>query len=408
MYAVRYRPCVGRRLPRAFSFSRSNSTENPPPEDSDTSPTAPKPPSSARIASSWGNIVIPTREEVLRASNQSMAQEYKPDLSYLAAGNSTGLAGRLAANAPPPSKSDSLPFKTPVKKLVQQRTPAPTMSSKERASRLQAILAARKAENKARDEAASMAQESRRAAKEAMEADIRAASERATQITSERTAQRLHREATMSPRERREWYDAASQPVQSRPEGRGSSAGARGGRGSVPRARGGRGGARGGAKGRQSGPRKPKFTIDTLPSQEDSIANAKDDITWEIVEEGGDEKELSEFKTPDVPVTDLDALFEPSFQVRVEKMISSPTQPFEKSQAHGLREAFGGDYRRIAPQNSQDFITPPHSLGPVKHAQLVLSQRSDVSVQAQNSALAIISTAVGGTTGSKNVQTTIN
>ncbi|KAG6889988.1 hypothetical protein C0995_012948 [Termitomyces sp. Mi166 len=388
------RSCVARRVPHLVPFSRTNSSASSP-EEPAPSPVAPKP-SSARIASSWGNIVIPSREEVLRRQNKTGS--YKPDLSYLVSGESSGFASRLAA------KIASSPAAEP--SHTSQRDPVEKSESpEERIIRIEAVTAARRAEREAREHTAAVAREAAEAARAkqravreeqraAREAAAQKTTERAALLTDQRRAERMRREAGMTPRQRLATVDASL--TEARPHLRPESSPRRG---SPQRAQ---------SASKPSRPRKPNFRIQTMPSQDANLANTKDDITLEILETGGDDKEPAELTGPDVPFTNLDNLFTPSFERRVENTIKSPVDSFNSRQIQTLRETYAGDYRRFASQTSGNSVTPPHQLGPLKHAEIVLSRRSDVSIRARSNALEIISAAVGGTTGARTIQANVN
>ncbi|KAH0591079.1 hypothetical protein J132_04918 [Termitomyces sp. J132] len=396
MYALRCRSCVGRRAPLLVPFSRSNSTVSSS-EEPVPGPAPPKP-SSARIASSWGDIVIPSRQEILNRKNK--ANSYKPDLSYLASGESSGFAHRLAAKRTSSSEpSDKLQQK-PVEKIE---------SPEARSIRIQAATAARRAEREARQHVAAVAREAAQAAraaervareaeKAAKEAAAQKIAERVAIFVDQRRAERLRREASSTPRQRLAVDESLTE----------TRLGSRPGLRPGPRPR------RGPSQKAQSSskpsrfPKKPNFRIQTMPAQDANVASAKDDITLEIIEAGGDEKEPPEITSPDVSLTDFDSLFSPSFERRVEKAIHLPLVPLSPGQIQMLREAYGGAYQRFAPQTNEDFVMQPSQLGPLKHAGIVLSHRSDVSIGARSNALDIISTAVGGAGGARTIQTTVN
>lgn len=308
---------------------------------------------------------------------------------------SPGLASPLAANltsSPTPSaKKTSDELQKP--DVLQKPLPVETSETpEERIIRIQALTAARRAEREARERDAALLREAAEAARAAERAAKTAAIRKSAILADQRRAERLRREAAMTPRERIA-YDASlveGLPIQRqepRPELRARRA-------SPPQAR--------SAPKPSRFPRKPTFRIQTMPSQDANLANAKDDITLEIIESGGDEKEPPEYTIPDVSFTNFDNLFRPSFERSVETMIHTPEASFSRGQMRILREAYGGDYRRLASQTSEDCVTPPRQLGPLKHAQSVLSHRSDVSTGARINALNIISEAVGGATSARS------
>ncbi|KAG6814149.1 hypothetical protein H0H92_002144 [Tricholoma furcatifolium] len=377
MYALSHRASVARHISRTtISFSRSNSASKGPEETEDPATSTPKPPSS-RIASSWGNVTIPSREEILRnLSQETKAQTYTPDLSYLKGAKASGIASRLYSNNLSPPESDAA-------QNVQENKEADD-PAKEKAARILAATLARKAAREAREKAAAATEKASLEAREARAAAHRAkreaASERAAQVTAERIAERLRREAIVPAPQRRQNIKRGQPQSNRSPNSRA---------------------ARDGSK-----PSRPrvKFMIQATPSQDSSLANSQDDITLEMIEQGGDEKEPPAFMNPDVTFTNLDALFKPSLATRVEHDISSGQSSFTKDQMLKLRNAYGGDYQRFSSRTSKQCVTPPEQLGPVQHAHLILSERRELSLGARENALAIISSAASGSRGIKEVK----
>ncbi|KAG6879477.1 hypothetical protein C0992_002200 [Termitomyces sp. T32_za158] len=453
---------AGRRVTFLVPFSRSNSTASAPGEPVTSSP---KP----RIVNSWGNInirmyqsklAVYVHPDALQASRDEILKKdkdtsYKPDLTYLASRGTSGFAGRLAANltsSPRQSAGNSLDgsqitpleiYQTPEEKYTriqaitaarrtereareraatllreaEEAAEAAEIAATSAASEKAALLAGqRRAEREARERAAILLREAEEAAQAAAEAARiaarTAASEKSALLTDQRRAERLRREASMTPRQRLA-YDA-SPSAEHRPreaamyprEGltRGAPVEARRephpNRVSPMKAR--------SVSKPSRFPRKPKFRIQSMPSQDANLANANDDITLEIIENGGDDKEPPEFTVPDVSFTDFGNLFRPSFERSVETMIRSPEASFSPGQIRLLREAYGGDYQRLASQTTEDYVKPPHQLGPLKHAQSVLSHRSDVSAGARINALKIISAAVGGTASARTTKAIVS
>jgi hypothetical protein len=126
--------------------------------------------------------------------------------------------------------------------------------------------------------------------------------------------------------------------------------------------------------------------IRTVRAGEETSNN--EDISLEILEEGGDDKESAEFKGPDATFADLDDVFG---RLAPRSHSVSPRQT-EASVADSkwVQEASGGDYARFAPHSSRDFLVSHYKMSPAKHVQLVLSKRGDVSIAARHRALYIV------------------
>ncbi|KAF5385392.1 hypothetical protein D9615_001249 [Tricholomella constricta] len=375
MYSLTYRPCVGRRVTRSLDlFARFNSSNNAPvnpPVPSTANNSAPtsfravEASSNAPIASSWDNITIPSREEILQKPRKFVpghdrGKLYRPDLSYLRKGSSTSFASRLAAEAAQPADgAASEPAKKPSPKQPKQE-------QKERQRRVAEATAQRKAERLAREAA------------QKAKVEAKPAQRRASAYEGVETAlQKVERRGQQS-----------GQRDQQRSRGGSASHGGRGGM----RKQNVRGAAR----------PPPVPVVRRTPTTEINQTESNEDITLEVLEQGGDDKAPAEFKNPDFPVTNLDDLFGPSPDARLENATRAMT-PFTDDQVQWLRETYGGDYLRIAPQSDADFATEPRELGPLKHAHLVLSKRRDVAFGARKDALTVIASALGDA-GNKGVQ----
>jgi len=289
-------------------------------------------------------------------------KSYKPDLGYLTDGTATSLAGRLAhkletpPKAPehksPPSDNPSVSgtVKRPVDPTIAQRRAARLL--REEAARLQS---SRPSNAQLREQSTDPQRRSERSRKQFD------GIEKLGSIQDGRDAIR----PSFGRGERYRRGSAASSDN--------SSAGWNAGRGSTRRTSG--VAARGGA-----------FQKGTVPSRTHTVRTGdemrnNDDISLEILEEGGDEKEPAEFKGPDTTSTDLDDIFGTrSHTILLDESVIDRTRR--------VQEASGGDYSRFTP--SSNFLVSRRKMSPVKHAQFVLSKRSDVPIIARHRALGII------------------
>jgi len=126
--------------------------------------------------------------------------------------------------------------------------------------------------------------------------------------------------------------------------------------------------------------------------------NNNEDISLEILEEGGDEKEQAEFRGPDATFADLDEVF---------GRLASRSRQTEASGVYPkwVQETSTGDYARFAPYSSRDFLVSHYKISPMKHVQFVLSKRGDVSITARRRALQIVESSMSeaGTTSAQRV-----
>lgn len=124
-------------------------------------------------------------------------------------------------------------------------------------------------------------------------------------------------------------------------------------------------------------------------------ADTSRDITLEILEQGGDEKAPAQFTTAEKPFADLHALFGPSPATNLEVSTLRQTPSFSLGGAQWIRETYGGDYSRRAPQTGEDFLVSHRNLGPLKHAALVIGKQADITMSARKQALDIVASLVG-------------
>jgi hypothetical protein len=118
-------------------------------------------------------------------------------------------------------------------------------------------------------------------------------------------------------------------------------------------------------------------------------AGHNEDISLEILEEGGDEKEPPEFTDSDAAFADLKDVFG--------RLVSRPHSVPRESVAdpRWTHETSGGDYARFAPNSCRDFLVSHYKTRPKEHVQLVLSKRGDVSITARHRALDIVKASIG-------------
>ncbi|KAG5637654.1 hypothetical protein H0H81_003731 [Sphagnurus paluster] len=317
-----------------------------------------------------------TRDEIIQrprkiVPGQDRGKLYKPDLAYLKQNSTSSFASRLAAEAPsvkestPGAQAASLPSQSP------RPTKAEKQAAKERERRIAEATAQRKEQRLAREVV-----QAQRAAEESY---------------------KKPRQSGAKPTEN-QWgvYGdlQAGQPSQSGQRGQKLQR-SRGG----PVSRGGRGGMKRPTS-HSRGPVRPQVAlIRKTPTTEIDESLSNEDITLSVLEDGGDDKAPAEFRNPDIPFTNLDDLFGPSAAERVEKAARSPSE----DRIEWLRETYGGDYIRFAPPAAANFGTEPRTLGPLKHAQFVLSKRGDVTVGSRKDALAIITSAIGAS-ASRGIQ----
>ncbi|KAG5647741.1 hypothetical protein DXG03_008464 [Asterophora parasitica] len=392
MYTLAYRPCVGRRVARSVhQFSRLNSSKassspaaprTAPSKAASTTPPAveassEKSASNARIASSWDNISIPSREEILNRPRKvvpgdARGSDYKPDLSYLKKGSPTSFASRLAANAGnndgTPSESTTNPDSKPPKLSKSQK-----QKQREREQRAADLTAQRRAE-RLRREAAQAQEEPKAQAKPVRQS-----------LSSLGTFEGTDQFAPVSGRKGQSSQRGQQSGQLGEQSGQHNQQHARRG-GSA--SRGGRSGTRA-----QDSKRSRQPVIRKTPTTEIDQTLASEDVTLETLENGGDDKAPAEFRNPDFIVTNLDDLFGPTPAQRFED-VTRATTPFTEDQVQWLRETYGGDYLRLAPHSDADFNMEPRKLGPLKHAQMVLSKRGDIPFGARKDALDVIGSAL--------------
>jgi hypothetical protein len=131
--------------------------------------------------------------------------------------------------------------------------------------------------------------------------------------------------------------------------------------------------------------------------KEDEGGESKDDISLEILENGCDAKQPSRLISPESPLADLDDVFGRSFNASpsvIAPQGSAPITPLPGDRTQWIRETFGGDYSRFATHSPDLYIASPRTLNLLKHAQLVLSKKKDISIAARHRALDIVESSV--------------
>ncbi|KAF8899053.1 hypothetical protein BD779DRAFT_1666791 [Infundibulicybe gibba] len=155
---------------------------------------------------------------------------------------------------------------------------------------------------------------------------------------------------------------------------------------------------RGGFAGRGTRGRGPRIVaIRRVRPDEEIGTERSNDITFQTVEEGGEDSEPAEYKLADLGTTNIDEIFA-SPPTQIASLTSSPPAdsnlPAYRT-PRWIRETLGGDYSRFADQSPADFVTPHQTLGPLKHVQLTLAHRKDIRINQKLQALKIIQSSVG-------------
>ena len=315
--------------------------------------------------------------------NADQTKSYKPDLRYLSEGTATSLASRLAHKLEKPQIATS--------------SDTPGMSgTKERP--VDHTIAQRRAARLAREQARRQPSEGQRAAFRELPVDSQRRSASAHSRLQFDDAGRLgpRQDGRDRARSLRPNSGHGGQQLQRGSLTSSGIAGARWNAGSGS-SRGSRGG---GAKTKaiQGGPL--PYRIHAVRAGEE-MSNSED-ISLEILEEGGDEKEQAEFKGPDATFADLDEVFGRSAS---RSHSVSPRTQAPVADPKWVQETFSGDYARFAPYSSRDFLVSHYKISPMKHVQLVLSKRGDVSITARHRALHIVesSTSEAGTISARRV-----
>lgn len=334
----------------------------------------------------WTNIISASREEILRKSRpsgQRRADPYTPNLQYLDKSPDTSLAGRLAKQWRKQEEPAQVPSQPEPRLEVYYHDAkiAPREESKPREPRIDHTIAQRRAERLAREEALKKSPQRKWSAQQRTPADEQAQLERHRQWVFEGT-ESLAADRFIKLDRRRSNNDNQQARRGGPNRGRGGSqvgAGKRGGR------------SGGGLVIARS--RKVK---------EDEGGESQEDISLETLEEGCDAKVPSAQTTPESPPADLDAVFGPS-SVPPPNIIATSQgtkadvqRPRDRTQ--WIRESLGGDYSRFAQHSPDLYLASHRTLGPSKHAELVLSKRKDIVIAGRHRAQEIIESATARST----------
>jgi len=154
--------------------------------------------------------------------------------------------------------------------------------------------------------------------------------------------------------------------------------------------------------------RPPSFISRTIGDDDQNDVRGGD-VTYEILEAGGEPTEPAQLTNPDFSPVNLDDVLGPSPTSKLDLVV--PRKPdsdyslLADPRAQRVLENFGGQYSRFASQTSDDYIVGPQTLGPMKHAQLTLARRKDVNINQRLQAGDIVTSLVGGSSGSQNART---
>ncbi|KAF9469817.1 hypothetical protein BDZ94DRAFT_31366 [Collybia nuda] len=389
MYRLTHRPCAGHCVPQTLAtIVRFNSTK---PES--VVPQAPSPPATkVHIASSWGDLFIPSREEILRKSRPSgrnKANPYSPNLHYLDKSSDTSLAGRLAKQW----RKQEAPVQTPPSIIHSQTrlevyhpdakiVPSPEIRPRE--SRVDHTIAQRRAERLARETAQkAKVRTPRQWTQETGQYEQRMTVGGQSQRSKQQFEGTENANNGSATEPGRRFYNNKNSSQHMR---RGSTNTGK----SDSQMRSGQRDARGRTLGRLVITRARKI-------KEDEGGESKEDISLEILEEGCDTKVPSALTAPDPPLADLNGVFGnssiTSLNVITTRQPSNSNVQQSKDRAQWIKETFGGDYARFAPQPPYLYLESHRTLGPSKHAELVLSKRRDVLIANRHRAQAIIESA---------------
>lgn len=370
-----------------------------------------------------------SREDILRQSSQPSSAPrrsipYKPDLSYLKQGSPTSFASRLAE-----SREEDAPQETR-KAAELAHTLPPTSEQKNdahaRKTRVDELTAQRRAARLAREEAMKQ-QTSENLQKRPMadtsqetSVDLR---KRITELTAKRRAERLAREDTTKQmpvglrritsdthnptRRQGQQFEGTNVAFEQRSYTSGSSDRQQPSRGGSRV----RGGMRGGGNGMQRGgtvsPRGALFQarLQTSISTQDEGGDPTEDITLDILEKGGDDKEPAEFTSADISFAILDDVFGTPAPAKF--ATTTESQPsFLEERNLWVRETYGGDYVRFGPQIKIDSAVSRSPFGSIDHAQAILAKRGDVAIGPRNQALALMTSTMSQSTGTRAVRST--
>ena len=310
--------------------------------------------------------------------NADHTKSYRPDLRYLSEGTATSLASRLAHKLEKPQMATS--------------SDTPDMSgAKERP--IDHTIAQRRAARLAREQARRQPSEGQRTSLRPVDLQRRSSHPRPQfDGTGQLVSRQDDHDKTRSPRPN------SGRGGQQSQHGSLSSPGIAGTRWSA---------GNDSSRGSDSRRAKPQAVRGgSLPYRAVRTGeemSSSEDISLEILEEGGDEKEQAEFKDPDAIFADLDEVFG-RLGSRPHSVQVSPRQT-EVSVAYPKRvqEASSGDYARFAPYSSGDFLVSHHKINPMKHVQLVLSKRGDVPITARHRALRIVQSSMSEAAATRRV-----
>lgn len=327
------------------------------------------------------NILSASREEILRKtrpSGQSRADPYTPNLQYLDKSTDTSLAGRLAKQWRKQEEPAQVPSRPEPRLEVYYRDAkiAPRAETKPREPRIDHTIAQRRAERLAREEALKKSPQRKWSAQRRTPSEEQAQLERHRQWVFEGT-ESLAADGFTQPDRRR--YNSDNQQAR---------------RGRPNR---GRGGSQVGAG--QKGGRSGGGLVIARPQKvkEDEGGESQEDISLETLEEGCDAKVPSARTTPASPPAHLDAVFGHSSATPLNIIATSqdtkPDAQQPRDRTQWIRESFGGDYSRFAQHSPDLYLASHRTLGPSKHAELVLSKRKDIVIAGRHRAQEIIESA---------------
>ncbi|KAF8167384.1 hypothetical protein B0H34DRAFT_792113 [Crassisporium funariophilum] len=341
-----------------------------------------------RIVTTWGNVVIPSREELLkRAGSQST---YKPDLSYLAKAPAASLASRLAR---PQSSSTTVNKASPdtatmtqrrkEARLARETLPKPSVKAP---IDVAANTQKRKEERLAREVAKAAVTSAR---VEETNAAIRNVRSNALKLGS--GFESLLYTPGPLPLERAKPKTTPSSSVT-------LSASALKRR--ADRLRREKAGSKSGTSVSQTARRtEPRQTMKQRMAQMPDSIDLEEKID-ESELNGASDEELHEQSAisppplssgPEAP-TNLEELFG---RVHHAPALSIATSSTTYSVPPQLVSSFiKGDYSKYVTQDGADYATPPRELGPVKRAQVALSHRFDYSIPQRKHAIDIIQQSV--------------
>lgn len=140
----------------------------------------------------------------------------------------------------------------------------------------------------------------------------------------------------------------------------------------------------------------PPFTRRTIGDRDQDGVRGED-ATYEILEAGGEPTESAQLTNPDFSLIDLDVVLALSPTPKSDLVAQEPDCNSFLRTAQRVLEVSGGKYTRFASQTPGGYIVDPQKLGPMKHAQLTLAKRRDVTVNQRLQVTDIVTSLVGGT-----------